>query len=65
MSPPSLRGAAFGPTPGGLQGHHRLGYIQGDQAAFKTINLVNDKRLLWANDFPHGKATRPHTLSKR
>jgi hypothetical protein len=65
MSPPSLRGAALRPALGGLQGRHWLGYIQGNQAAFKTIDPVNDKRLLRADDFPHGKATRPHSHNNR
>jgi predicted TIM-barrel fold metal-dependent hydrolase len=27
--------------------------------AFKTANLVNWRRLMWANDFPHSDSTWP------
>ena len=33
--------------------------FQDDWVAFKTIDLVNHKRLLWANDFPHTDSTWP------
>lgn len=37
--------------------------FQDDWVAFKTIDLVNHKRLLWANDFPHTDSTWPHSQS--
>ncbi len=33
--------------------------FQDDWVAFKTVNLVNDERLMWANDFPHSDSTWP------
>ena len=35
--------------------------FQDDWVAFKTIDLVNHKRLLWANDFPHSDSTWPRS----
>ncbi|MCB1742684.1 MAG: amidohydrolase family protein, partial [Gammaproteobacteria bacterium] len=35
--------------------------FQDDWVAFKTIDLVNHKRLLWANDFPHTDSTWPES----
>jgi predicted TIM-barrel fold metal-dependent hydrolase len=29
--------------------------------AFQTANMVNTKRLMWANDFPHSDSTWPHS----
>ncbi len=37
--------------------------FQDDWVAFKTIDLVNHKRLLWANDFPHTDSTWPDSQS--
>ncbi len=33
--------------------------FQDDWTAFKVANLMNPKRLVWANDFPHSDATWP------
>jgi predicted TIM-barrel fold metal-dependent hydrolase len=33
--------------------------FQDDWVAFKTANLMNWRRLLWANDFPHSDSTWP------
>jgi len=33
--------------------------FQDDWVAFKTANLVNWRRLMWANDFPHSDSTWP------
>jgi predicted TIM-barrel fold metal-dependent hydrolase len=33
--------------------------FQDDWVAFKVANLLNPKRLLWANDFPHSDSTWP------
>lgn len=33
--------------------------FQDDWVAFKTANLMNWKRLMWANDFPHSDSTWP------
>ncbi|GIW41826.1 MAG: amidohydrolase [Candidatus Binatia bacterium] len=33
--------------------------FQDDWVAFRTANLMNWKRLLWANDFPHSDSTWP------
>ncbi len=33
--------------------------FQDDWVAFKVANLMNPKRLVWANDFPHSDATWP------
>jgi len=33
--------------------------FQDDWVAFKMVNDVNHKRLLWANDFPHSDSTWP------
>jgi len=35
--------------------------FQDDWVAFKVANLMNPKRLVWANDFPHSDATWPHS----
>ena len=29
--------------------------------AFKTAGLMNWRRLMWANDFPHSDSTWPHS----
>lgn len=33
--------------------------FQDDWVAFKVAHLMNDKRLMWANDFPHSDSTWP------
>ncbi len=33
--------------------------FQDDWVAFKTAHLMNWKRLMWANDFPHSDSTWP------
>jgi predicted TIM-barrel fold metal-dependent hydrolase len=33
--------------------------FQDDWTAFRMVHLMNHKRLMWANDFPHGDATWP------
>lgn len=33
--------------------------FQDDWTAFRMVSLMNSKRLMWANDFPHGDATWP------
>jgi len=33
--------------------------FQDDLVAFQTANLINARRLLWANDFPHSDSTWP------
>ncbi len=33
--------------------------FQDDWVAFKSVNMMNWKRLLWANDFPHSDSTWP------
>lgn len=35
--------------------------FQDDWVAFKVAHLMNPRRLLWANDFPHSDATWPHS----
>lgn len=35
--------------------------FQDDYIAFKTTDLMNSKRLLWASDFPHSDSTWPHS----
>ena len=35
--------------------------FQDDWVAFKTAELMNPERLLWANDFPHSDSTWPHS----
>ena len=35
--------------------------FQDDYVAFQTANMVNTKRLMWANDFPHSDSTWPHS----
>jgi predicted TIM-barrel fold metal-dependent hydrolase len=35
--------------------------FQDDWVAFKTADLQNVERLMWANDFPHSDATWPHS----
>lgn len=37
--------------------------FQDDWVAFRTVDLVNHKRLLWANDFPHSDSTWPDSQS--
>ena len=33
--------------------------FQDDWVAFRTVDLMNEHRLMWANDFPHSDATWP------
>jgi predicted TIM-barrel fold metal-dependent hydrolase len=33
--------------------------FQDDWVAFRTVDLMNERRLMWANDFPHSDATWP------
>ena len=35
--------------------------FQDDWVAFRTADLMNPERLMWANDFPHSDATWPHS----
>jgi predicted TIM-barrel fold metal-dependent hydrolase len=35
--------------------------FQDDWVAFKTTNLVNPRRLMWASDFPHSDSTWPNS----
>jgi len=35
--------------------------FQDDWVAFRTANLMNPERLMWANDFPHSDATWPNS----
>ncbi len=35
--------------------------FQDDWVAFKSANMMNWKRLMWANDFPHSDSTWPHS----
>jgi predicted TIM-barrel fold metal-dependent hydrolase len=35
--------------------------FQDDWVAFKTADLVNVRRLMWASDFPHSDSTWPHS----
>ena len=37
--------------------------FQDDWVAFKMIDLLNDRRLMWANDFPHSDSTWPNSQS--
>jgi len=36
--------------------------FQDDWVAFKTIDMMNPKRLMWANDFPHADSTWPNSM---
>jgi predicted TIM-barrel fold metal-dependent hydrolase len=33
--------------------------FQDDYVAFRTVDLMNERRLMWASDFPHGDSTWP------
>jgi predicted TIM-barrel fold metal-dependent hydrolase len=35
--------------------------FQDDWVAFRTADLVNPRRLMWASDFPHSDSTWPHS----
>jgi predicted TIM-barrel fold metal-dependent hydrolase len=35
--------------------------FQDDWVAFRTVDLMNVERLMWANDFPHSDATWPNS----
>lgn len=35
--------------------------FQDDWVAFRTLDLCNPQRLMWANDFPHSDSTWPHS----
>ncbi len=35
--------------------------FQDDWVAFKMINLLDDRRVMWANDFPHSDSTWPNS----
>ena len=37
--------------------------FQDDLVAFKTVDLMNPRRLMWANDFPHADSTWPWSHS--
>ena len=37
--------------------------FQDDWVAFKTANLMNHDRLMWANDFPHSDSTWPDSAA--
>jgi predicted TIM-barrel fold metal-dependent hydrolase len=37
--------------------------FQDDWTALRVTHLLNHKRLMWANDFPHNDATWPHSQS--
>ncbi len=37
--------------------------FQDDWVAFKTANLMNHERLMWANDFPHSDSTWPDSAA--
>lgn len=36
--------------------------FQDDWVAFRTIDMMNPKRLMWANDFPHADSTWPNSM---
>jgi predicted TIM-barrel fold metal-dependent hydrolase len=35
--------------------------FQDDWVAFKSANMLNPRRLMWANDFPHSDSTCPNS----
>jgi predicted TIM-barrel fold metal-dependent hydrolase len=35
--------------------------FQDDWVAFKSANMLNPRRLMWANDFPHSDSTWPNS----
>ena len=46
-------------TPGETFLEHVYLTFQDDWVAFRTVDLMNVDRLMWANDFPHSDATWP------
>jgi len=48
-------------TPSATFLEHVYLTFQDDWVAFRTADLMNVDRLMWANDFPHSDATWPHS----
>jgi predicted TIM-barrel fold metal-dependent hydrolase len=52
-------GQALSRLPSEYFAEHVYTTFQDDWVAFKTANLMNWRRLMWANDFPHSDSTWP------
>ena len=52
-------GQVLSKLPSEYFAEHIYTTFQDDWVAFKTVNLMNWRRLMWANDFPHSDSTWP------
>ena len=52
-------GQALSRLPSEIFSEHIYTTFQDDWVAFKTADLMNWRRLMWANDFPHSDSTWP------
>jgi predicted TIM-barrel fold metal-dependent hydrolase len=52
-------GQALSKLPSEYFSEHIYTTFQDDWVAFKSANMINWRRLLWANDFPHSDSTWP------
>jgi predicted TIM-barrel fold metal-dependent hydrolase len=56
-----LAGGQLSKLPSEYFHEHVYTTFQDDWVAFKTKDLCNVRRLMWANDFPHSDSTWPHS----
>jgi uncharacterized protein len=56
-----LRAGALAKLPSEYFREHIYTTFQDDWVAFQVANLMNWRRLLWANDFPHSDSTWPNS----
>jgi predicted TIM-barrel fold metal-dependent hydrolase len=56
-----LTAGALSKSPSEYFREHVYLTFQDDWIAFRTVDLMNHERLMWANDFPHSDATWPHS----
>ena len=56
-----LTAAALAKAPSEYFREHVYTTFQDDWVAFRVKDLLNVRRLLWANDFPHSDSTWPHS----
>jgi predicted TIM-barrel fold metal-dependent hydrolase len=56
-----LTSAALAKAPSEYFREHVYTTFQDDWVAFRMVDMLNVRRLLWANDFPHSDSTWPHS----
>jgi len=57
----TLKGVKFSKTPSEFFRENFYVTFQDDWSAFKMAHLMNPKRLMWANDYPHSDSTWPNS----